>query len=530
MAQLNLWVGDIEGNVDKMVAAVAEARDHHRADLVVFPEMAVLGYPPDDLLLRRGLPDAVARGVDRITREVQGITAVVGYPEFTGDAIYNAALVITDGVRRGNYRKQCLPNYGVFDERRHYQPGDSPCVLEVAGVPVGVTICEDIWQPEPAAAAQAAGARVLVNLNASPFSMGKQAERERVVARRARDNALPIVYVNCVGGQDELVFDGRSMALDATGRLRASAPAFVEGVFALEIDGDEPSGEIAPADPDEVSVAYDAVVQATRDYVERNGFAGVLVGLSGGIDSALTLAVAGDAIGGDRVWAVGMPSRYTAEVSNTYAARQAERQGARYEEVPIEPIFARYLETLTPLFAGREPDTTEENLQSRIRGGLLMALSNKFNYLVLATGNKSEMAVGYATLYGDMCGGFAPLKDVYKTDVYRMSRLRNARAEIIPAEVIDRPPSAELRPDQADTDSLPPYDLLDPIIEAYVEWGRSVADIVSQGYDEADVRRVAQLVRRAEYKRRQAAPGPKVTDRAFGRDRRYPITAVYGDL
>jgi NAD+ synthase (glutamine-hydrolysing) len=540
MAQLNLWVGDIDGNVDKIIAAAHTARDEHGADLVVSPEMAVLGYPPDDLLLRRALPAAIAAALTRIRESVRGITVVVGYPEYVGEyvevsaagdpGIYNAAAVFRDGEKLGNYRKQCLPNYGVFDERRHYRPGAAPCVLEVAGVRVGITICEDVWEPGPAAQAAAAGAQVLVNLNASPFHAGKRAEREAVLTERARDNRLPIVYVNCVGGQDELVFDGRSMAHGAAGELLVCAPAFDEGVFPVAFEDGRPvAGGIADAASEE-ALTYDALVRATRDYVDRNGFPGALVGLSGGIDSALTLALAVDALGPGRVWAVAMSSRYTAAISNEDAAIQAGLLKVRYDELPIEPMFERYLETLSGAFAGREPDAAEENLQSRIRGALLMALSNKFNYLVLATGNKSEMAVGYATLYGDMCGGFSPLKDVYKTRVYRLARYRNGISPTIPERVIGRPPSAELRAGQADTDTLPPYEELDPIIEAYVEEGRSIAEICELGHAEATVRRIAGLIRRAEYKRRQAAPGPKVTRRAFGRDRRYPITAVYGDL
>lgn len=530
MAQLNFWVGDIDGNVEKILAAAVDARDRLRADLVVFPEMAVLGYPPDDLLLRQGLPAAVDAAMARIASEVQGITAVVGFPEYAGESLYNAAAIVRDGKRLATYRKRCLPNYGVFDERRHFSPGESPCVVEVAGSLIGISICEDIWEQGPTAAARAAGATMLVNLNASPFHIGKGAEREAVLAARARANDLPIVYVNCVGGQDELVFDGRSMACDAHGEITMRAPAFAEGVFLAEAAPPADDNAAPDSAAPEEALAYDALVLATRDYVERNGFPGVLIGLSGGIDSALALAIAADALGAERVWAVAMPSRYTADISNQDAAAQAKLLGVRYDELPIERVFQGYLDQLAPLFAARAEDTTEENLQSRIRGALLMALSNKFNYLVLATGNKSEMAVGYATLYGDMCGGFAPLKDVYKTWVYRLARLRNTRSPAIPQRVIARPPSAELRADQLDADSLPPYDELDPIIEAYVEQGRSIADIAGEGHEEAVVRRVAWLVRRAEYKRRQAAPGPKLTRRAFGRDRRYPITAVYGDL
>ncbi|MES1928271.1 NAD+ synthetase [Salinisphaera dokdonensis CL-ES53] len=533
LAQLNVWVGDIEGNARQMIESAAIARDTHGADLVAFPEMALLGYPPDDLLLRRGLPAAIESALSTLAASLTGITAVIGYPEYVGDEIYNAAVVVRDGERVAHYRKQCLPNYGVFDERRHYRPGDAPCVFELNGRQVGVTICEDIWEKGPAAQARAAGAEVLVNLNASPFHVEKQDEREGLLAERATANDLAICYVNCVGGQDELVFDGRSCAVDRSGRLSMRAPAFESGVYCIDWpaaeDGAPAAGAIAEQQSPEALI-YDALVRATRDYIDRNGFPGALIGASGGIDSALAMAVAADAIGGERVWAVSMPSRYTADISNVDAADQAERMGVRYDDLPIEDGFSALLGTLAPLFGDREPDTAEENLQSRIRGALLMSLSNKFGHVVLATGNKSEMAVGYATLYGDMCGGFAPLKDVYKTWVYRLAKFRNTRGEVIPGRVITRPPSAELRDDQADTDTLPEYDVLDPIIEAYVEHGESIEGICAAGYGEDDVRQVAGLIRRNEYKRRQAAPGPKVTLRAFGRDRRYPITAVYGDL
>lgn len=533
LAQLNVWVGDIEGNTRQMIDSAHIARDAHGADLVVFPEMALIGYPPDDLLLRQGLPRAIETALTTLAHALHGITAVVGYPEYDGEVIYNAAVVVRGGERIAHYRKQCLPNYGVFDERRHYRPGDAPCVFELDGRTVGVTICEDLWESGPTAQARAAGAQLLVNLNASPFHVDKQQQREQLLAERARANDLAICYVNCVGGQDELVFDGRSCAVDAAGRLQLRAPAFESGVYCVDWapEGDRApaAGAIAPEQtPD--ALIYDALVRATRDYVDRNGFPGALIGASGGIDSALAMAVAADALGGDRVWAVSMPSRYTADISNSDAAEQAQRMGVRYDEVPIEDSFSALLDTLAPLFGDRAPDTAEENLQSRIRGTLLMSLSNKFGHVVLATGNKSEMAVGYATLYGDMCGGFAPLKDVYKTVVYRLARFRNTRGAVIPERVITRAPSAELRADQADTDTLPEYDVLDGIIEAYVERGESIEAICARGYAEDDVRQAAGLIRRSEYKRRQAAPGPKVTLRAFGRDRRYPITAMYGDL
>jgi len=528
LAQLNVWVGDIEGNARQMLDAAATARDRDGAHIVAFPEMALLGYPPDDLLLRRGLPQAIETALAKLTDQLIGITAIVGYPEYDGDDIYNAAVVLRDGERVAHYRKQCLPNYGVFDERRHYRPGQDPCVFEQDGVQVGVTICEDMWEQGPTAQSAAAGAELLINLNASPFHADKQAQREALVARRSRTNNIAICYVNCVGGQDELVFDGGSCAVDGTGKLILRAPAFEAGVFCIDWPMPEPA--VIDEMPCDEALIYDALVRATRDYVDRNGFPGALIGASGGIDSALVMAIAADALGGERVWAVSMPSRYTADISNMDAAEQAQRMGVRYDELPIEDGFSALLDTLAPLFGDRAADTAEENLQSRIRGALLMSLSNKFGHVVLATGNKSEMAMGYATLYGDMCGGFAPLKDVYKTWVYRLARYRNTRSDVIPERVITRPPSAELRADQADTDTLPEYDVLDPIIEAYVEDGASIEGICAMGFAEDDVRQAAGLIRRNEYKRRQAAPGPKVTLRAFGRDRRYPITAVYGDL
>lgn len=531
MAQLDLWVGDIDGNIDKIVAAARRSRDRFQADLVVCPEMALIGYPPDDLLFRRGMPAAIDNGLARIAREVSGIALVVGFPEYADSEIYNSAAVFIDGRHRRTYRKQRLPNYGVFDEQRHYRPGDRPCVFDLDGAHVGVTICEDLWAPGPAHEARSAGAEVLVNLNASPFQQDKQAERAAAASARAAENGLPVVYVNCVGGQDELVFDGCSMAFAGDGECRVAAPAFAEEVVPVALEqgmpvGDSSQGGNLPAQPR----TYDALVKATRDYVERNGFPGVLVGLSGGIDSALTLAIAADAVGAERVWAVFMPSRYTAAIGYEDAAAQTRTLGTYYDEVAVESLFQSYLDVLAPLFGDRPADASEENLQARIRGTLLMALSNKFGHVVLAPGNKSEMAVGYATLYGDMCGGFAPLKDVYKTRVYELARYRNERAPVIPERVIERAPSAELRADQADSDSLPAYGDLDRIIEAYVEQGQSVAEICGLGYDCQTVRRIAGLIRSAEYKRRQAPPGPKVTPQAFGRERRYPITASYGDL
>ncbi len=529
LAQLNLWVGDVDGNVDRIIRAAEHARDVLGASLIACTELALIGYPPDDLLLRSGMPGQIAAGLARLRQAVRGITLVVGAPEYADGHIFNAAFVMRDGELLARYRKQHLPNYGVFDEQRHYRAGHEPCVFAHEGTRIGITICEDIWVAGPAAQAQRAGAELLINLNASPFDTEKANGRRRALDSRVVETGLAIAYVNCVGGQDEVVFDGASFALNADGSEAFSAPAFAEGVFPLTWEEGRLSGPSeAPASAD--SLLYQALVQATRDYVDRNGFPGALVGLSGGIDSALVAAIAVDALGPDRVWAVPMPSRYTADMSNDDARLEAEALGIRYDRLAIEPVFATYLELLQPVFGDRPADLTEENLQSRARGMLLMALSNKFGHVVLTTGNKSEMAVGYATLYGDMCGGFAPIKDVYKTHVFALARYRNTLSAVIPERVLTRPPSAELRPDQKDDDSLPPYDVLDPLLMAYVEAQRSIGEIVAMGFDEVVVRRIAGLVRRSEYKRRQAPPGPKVTRCAFGRERRYPITAVYGDV
>ena len=533
-AQMNSWVGDVEGNVAKIIKAAHDARDRLKADLVVFPELCVLGYPPDDLLLRSGLPPVVAAGLTRIGHEVQGIHVIVGHPEYADEGIYNSATVFRDRRVVAHYRKQLLPNYGVFDEKRHFLPGKGTCVFGMGKTPVGLCICEDVWGPNPAAQARRGGAELLVNINASPFTLDKSAERHSVLAARAHETGLPILYVNMVGGQDDLVFDGDSTAVNGDGSLGFHAPLFEEGVYPVEFDGRELHGDIVTLGTDE-AVVYAALVQSIRDYVNRNGFKGALIGLSGGVDSALVLALAADALGPDRVWAVSMPSRYTADMSVEDAREQTRRLGVRFDVMTIEDAFKSFLGTLAPLFGNAPADITEENLQSRCRGVLLMALSNKFGHVVLTTGNKSEMAVGYATLYGDMAGGFAPIKDVYKTLVYRLARYRNGAGKgkappVIPERVLTRAPSAELRPNQTDQDSLPPYDVLDPVLQAYVEDQRSIPEIAAMGFPQDVVARVAALVRKSEYKRRQAPPGPKITPRAFGRDRRYPITAVYGDV
>lgn len=526
MAQLNLKVGDIHGNVERIIAAACEARDQLGGDLIVFPELSLCGYPPEDLLLRSSMQRRIEQGLQRIRAEVAGIHVLVGFPWQEDGRRYNACAVYRDGTELAFYRKQQLPNYRVFDEKRYFEPGDSAAVFDYQGVPIGVTICEDIWFAEPMAKARAAGARLMLNLNASPFHGGKQPEREAVVAERAREGGMPVVYVNQVGGQDELVFDGHSFVVDATGQVTQRAPAFVEGLYPVIVNEDlQPQpAELAPVASLEASV-YDALVLGVRDYVRKNGFKGVVLGLSGGIDSALVLAVAADALGAEQVEAVMMPYHYTAQISLEDAEAEARALGVRYSVLPIAPMVEAFQQTLAGEFAGLGRDTTEENLQARCRGTLLMAISNKKGYLVLTTGNKSEMAVGYATLYGDMAGGFDVLKDVPKTLVFRLCEYRNREGVVIPQRVIDRPPSAELSPDQKDEDSLPPYPVLDEILRLYVEQDLSAVDIVAAGFAEETVRKVLRLVDLNEYKRRQAAVGARVTQRGFGRDRRYPITS-----
>jgi len=526
MAQLNLKVGDIHGNVERIIAAAHEARDRWQGELIVFPELSLCGYPPEDLLLRSSMQRRIEQGLQRIRQEIAGIHVLVGFPWLEEGRRFNACAVYRDGAELAFYRKQQLPNYRVFDEKRYFEPGDSAAVFDYQGMPIGVTICEDIWFAEPMAKARAAGARLMLNLNASPFHGGKQLERETVVGERAREGGMPVVYVNQVGGQDELVFDGHSFVVDAQGQVSQRAPAFVEGLYPVVFDGSlkpQPA-ELAPLASLEASV-YDALVLGVRDYVRKNGFKGVVLGLSGGIDSALVLAIAADALGAEQVEAVMMPYHYTAQISLEDAEAEARALGVRYSVLPIAPMVEAFQQTLAGEFAGLGRDTTEENLQARCRGNLLMAISNKKGYLVLTTGNKSEMAVGYATLYGDMAGGFDVLKDVPKTLVFRLCKYRNRHGEVIPQRVIDRPPSAELSPDQKDEDSLPPYPVLDEILRLYVEQDLSAVDIVGAGFDEEMVRKVLRLVDLNEYKRRQAAVGARVTERGFGRDRRYPITS-----
>jgi NAD+ synthase (glutamine-hydrolysing) len=532
IAQLNLTVGDIAGNVAKLLAAANEAHAAGAA-LLLTPEMSVCGYPAEDLVLRRDFTAACDAALRNLARAAPpGLSLVVGYPERSDDGLFNAAALIRGGRVETVYRKHHLPNHSVFDEQRVFVRGTVPCVFACGGLNFGLNICGDIWEPGPALRAMEAGADWLLVPNASPFHLNKERERYEVARARLAEAALPIVYANMVGGQDELVFDGASFVMNAESEVVVQCPAWREGLFYMELAGDTCSGP-RHALPGEEEAVYEALVLAVRDYFAKNGFKGVHLGLSGGIDSALTLAIAVDALGADKIHAVMMPSDYTASISVEDARDMVKRLGVRYSEIAIKPIFDAFVAQLAEEFSGLAADTTEENLQARTRGTLLMALSNKFGSLVLTTGNKSEMAVGYATLYGDMAGGFAVLKDVSKMMVYRLANYRNRLSEVIPQRIIDRPPSAELRPDQTDQDSLPPYDVLDAILAAYVENDLSARDIVALGYDAAIVRKVIRMVDFAEYKRRQAPPGPRITPRNFGKDRRYPITSKYrpeGDL
>ena len=514
LGQMNAVVGDIEGNAARVEDLAARARDAG-AGLVVFPELALTGYPPEDLLLKRGFLRRAQAALEDL--QVEGITAVVGWPEQSNGQVHNAAAVVADGEVRAVYRKLLLPNYGVFDERRWFEPGRESVVVDIGGTPVGITICEDIWAPEPTAATAAAGATVVVNLSASPYHHGKGMEREGMIAELARGNGVTMAFCNLVGGQDELVFDGHSLIVGPDGRVTARGPQFDEAVV---LDGDVSE----PLPPEEE--IYRALVTGVRDYVAKNGFEKVVIASSGGIDSALTALVAVDALGPERVVTVTMPSRYSSEGTRSDARTISENLGVELYELPIEEATAAYDELLAEAFTGREPDLTEENLQARVRGNIVMALSNKFGWLVLTTGNKSEMSVGYATLYGDMAGGFAVLKDVFKQWVYRLVRWRNeqAKRELVPSSVLERPPSAELRYEQRDDESLPPYEVLDAILEGYVENDLDAGELIERGLPADEVKRVVGMVDLAEYKRRQAPPGVKISPKAFGRDRRLPIT------
>ncbi len=528
MGQINLLMGDISGNAQQVIDAATKARKDYQANVIIFPELTLTGYPPEDLLLRPGLYREVERGLAHVQHAAIAIDIVLGYPRLVSDRRYNAASLIRGGKIVATYHKQCLPNYAVFDEKRYFTAGDKSCVVDICGTAVALTVCEDVWEDGPVQNAVNKGAQLVFNLNASPFHIDKWQQREIIVGELAKKNSVPVVYTNLVGGQDELVFDGHSFVVNADGAIVVRAGFFREQLVLVEFDdkGMPIMGKLADEPSEEQSV-YDAIVLGVRDYVEKNGFSGVVIGLSGGVDSALTLAIAVDALGADKVEAVMMPSRYTRDISIEDAREQADILGVSYSVITIKDLFAQFEQTLSERFAGLAADTTEENLQARIRGTLLMAISNKSGKMVLTTGNKSEMAVGYATLYGDMAGGFAAIKDVPKTLVYRLARYRNQLQPVIPQRVIEREPSAELGPDQKDTDSLPPYEVLDGILERYVEKDESADQIVASGFDVDTVCRVIRMVDRNEYKRRQAAPGVRVTSRAFGRDRRYPITSGY---
>ncbi|MDA3308143.1 MULTISPECIES: NAD+ synthase [Stenotrophomonas] len=535
MAQFDFPVGDVAGNTERIIEMIGQARDEYGAELVMFPELAVSGYPPEDLLLRPGFLYECEQAMTRIAAACRGITAVVGWPQAAGAVVYNAASVLRDGLVEQTYRKRELPNYAVFDERRYFDvdPDGGSCVFEVNGIPVGLLICEDLWFAEPLADTVRAGAQLVVVPNASPYERGKHAQRDAVLAARTRESGAAIAYLNVVGGQDALVFDGASVVADGDGTVHPAAAAFVDQWLVVEYDGDSrrfmPHVWMDDGDESMDALAWRAVTRGIQDYCRKNGFKKVWLGLSGGIDSALVLALAVDAMGAENVTAVRLPSRYTAGLSNDLAAEQCRALGVKLEAVSIEPAFKGLMESLAPMFEGSAPDVTEENLQSRSRGVILMALANKFGGLLLTTGNKSEYAVGYATIYGDMCGGYAPLKDLYKTEVFGLSKWRNTvgGAPVIPPAVISRPPSAELRENQLDQDSLPAYDVLDGILYRYIDQEQSRTEIVGAGYDAAVVDRVLRLVRISEWKRHQAAPGPKVSRRAFGRERRYPISNGY---
>ncbi len=527
VAQLDFLVGDIPGNARDVIEAVRSAERQHQADLVVFPELCLTGYPPEDLLLRASLDLRVKEALDELLAAELDAAVVIGVPVRENGLLYNAAMLVDGGEIRATYLKQILPNYQVFDEKRYFAEGNESCVVEVRGIPVGLTVCEDIWGDGPVESAARAGAKLVININASPYDIDKQARRKALLERKSRENQVSIVYVNMVGGQDELIFDGGSLVFDHSGKQALEVPQFSEGLYPVDFVYEhhcQPVSQDPIEEPSLEQNVYSALVLGVRDYVNKNGFKSVVMGLSGGIDSALTLAIAVDALGADRVRAVMMPFRYTADMSLEDADAEAKALGVQYDVFSIESIYDTFMDTLAKPFEGTEPDTTEENLQARIRGVILMSLSNKFGSMVLTTGNKSEMAVGYATLYGDMAGGFDALKDVPKTLVYRLAEYRNTISDVIPERVITRPPSAELAPDQTDQDSLPDYDVLDQILNLYVERDYSAEAIIAEGFERADVERATRLVDRNEYKRRQAPIGIRITERGFGKDRRYPIT------
>ena len=529
IAQINCLLGDVTGNA-AIISRYAEQARMQGAELLLTPELSLCGYPPEDLLLRKGFNHACIHGLNDLAKQTSGIAVVVGHPHELNGSFYNAASLLQNGEIAKTYLKHILPNHSVFDEERYFDDSAEPCVFKIAGVSFGLNICADVWEKEPARLAREAGAQVLLVLNASPYTLRKQQTRYQIIRERIAETGMSVVYANMVGGQDELVFDGGSFAMDCRGDLNAQSKHFEEDLLMLELLDDlSLLGEQVEQTSEEDNI-YRALCLGVRDYIGKNRFPGILLGFSGGIDSALTLAIAVDAVGADKVHAVMMPSPYTAQISLDDSREMVKTLGVRYDEYSIDSIFQCYRNTLDSTFAGFAEDTTEENLQARIRGTLLMALSNKFGSLVLTTGNKSEMTVGYATLYGDMAGGFSALKDVSKSLVYRLARYRNTLGQTIPQRIITRPPSAELRANQTDQDSLPDYDVLDAIMSSYVEQNLSITEIIALGYAETDVRRVVYLIRGSEYKRRQSAVGIRITERSYGKDWRYPITARYQDM
>lgn len=536
LAQLNVCVGDVRNNLLQVKDAIQQAQAQ-QADLIVFPELVLAGYPPEDLVFRPDFLAQMQAGMEELAAATQGITVILGAPLQRGDDLRNMACVLRDGQIVAEYAKQCLPNYRVFDEKRYFTPGTQSLVVDVAGVKLGILICEDIWEDAPAQNVVAAGAQALCVLNASPFSYDKQEQRGALLQRQVKANGVPLAYINLVGGQDELVFDGDSMLLDTAGNILFRAEAFEAGLFVQDWNVGEETPPSRPAastrrfallsGEEPIAIIYKALTTGIRDYVHKNGFSRVLLGLSGGIDSALVLALAVDALGAENVEAIMMPFHYTSSMSVEDARQQTEWLGVHYRQLPIESVYDSFTALLAPEFGDRPVDVTEQNLQARIRGVLLMSLSNKLGSLLLSTSNKSESAVGYATLYGDMAGAFSPLKDVYKMQVYRLAEYRNTLGQAIPQRVIERAPSAELAPGQVDQDSLPPYPELDAILQRFIEGDQVLEDIIADGFDAATVRRVVNLVLLSEYKRRQAAPGVRISGRGFGKDWRYPITSAW---
>lgn len=531
LAQMDFVVGDISGNTELIIEASKKAKKKYNADLIVFPELSISGYPPEDLLLHSGFKKRIFEASNKIQQEINGIDALVGYPEYQDEKIFNSCSVFSERKEIVRYRKEALPNYSVFDEKRYFDADDNPAIFSIKGKKIGINICEDIWQERAAIRSKEAGAELIIVINGSPYEKNGQEKREKVVKRLTEVTGLPFVYLNMIGGQDELIFDGSSFVMDKDGEIRYRAKSFEESLdlieFEINDDGCSPIKSCVQKELPQVESIYKALVRGTRDYIKKHKFPGVVLGLSGGIDSALTLAIACDAIGPDKVRAVMMPYIFTSDMSKNDAKTQASLLNVKYDILPISPIYTSTIELLKPIFMDAASDSTEENIQSRSRGIILMAISNKTGLMLLTTGNKSEMAVGYATLYGDMAGGFAPIKDCTKTMVKKLASYRNTISEVIPKRVIEREPSAELSENQRDSDTLPPYEILDPILEAFIEEDLSVEEIVDLGFDRATVIRVLEMVKRNEYKRRQTPPGVRISNRAFGRDWRYPITSGY---